>query len=93
VWDFARGCMRTCLILADKARRFGDDQEIADALPRAKAAEASQATLGDGTPASRTPEAIDGLRRRAYHLDALAAYGYGHERLDQLMTERLLGTH
>src|SRR5688572_10075438 len=28
VWDFARGCMRTYLILKDKARRFREDSEI-----------------------------------------------------------------
>ena len=28
VWDFARGCMRTYLILKDKARRFREDAEI-----------------------------------------------------------------
>ncbi len=32
VWDFARGCMRTYLILADKARRFREDAEIQEAL-------------------------------------------------------------
>src|SRR6476659_3927130 len=28
VWDFARGCMRTYLILKEKARRFRDDSRI-----------------------------------------------------------------
>ena len=28
VWDFARGCMRTYLILKDKAKRFREDKEI-----------------------------------------------------------------
>ena len=37
VWDFARGCMRTYLILADKARRFREDPDIQDALQQAKA--------------------------------------------------------
>src|SRR5215831_2831401 len=32
VWDFARGCMRTYLILAEKTRRFREDAEIQDAL-------------------------------------------------------------
>ncbi len=34
VWDFARGCMRTYLILREKARRFHDDTEIQAALAR-----------------------------------------------------------
>ena len=32
VWDFAAGCMRTYLILEDKAERFHDDAEIQEAL-------------------------------------------------------------
>ena len=32
VWDFARGCMRTYLILAEKVRRFSEDPDIQDAL-------------------------------------------------------------
>src|SRR2546421_8476462 len=32
VWDFARGCMRTYLILAEKARRFREDPELTAAL-------------------------------------------------------------
>ena len=39
VWDFARGCMRTYLVLADKARRFQDDPEIQEALRTARSAE------------------------------------------------------
>src|SRR6476660_2281145 len=35
VWDFARGCMRTYLILAAKARRFSEDAEIQEALATA----------------------------------------------------------
>ncbi len=32
VWDFAAGCMRTYLILKDKAERIADDPEIQEAL-------------------------------------------------------------
>ena len=40
-----------------------------------------------------TPDAIASLRRdaTAVDLEALAQQGYGHERLDQLVTELLLG--
>src|SRR6516162_5065876 len=31
VWDFARGCMRTYLVLAEKAQRFGEDPDIQEA--------------------------------------------------------------
>jgi len=89
VWDFAQGCMRAYLILRDKARRFAADSEIQAALAAAKVDELRRPTL-DG---DLTPDAIAALRREAAaaDLDALAAQGYGHERLDQLVTELLLG--
>jgi xylose isomerase len=87
VWDFALGCMRTYLVLADKARRFRDDPEIQAALGVARAGDLAQPTSPDGWG----PEAIEALRRAPRDEDALAAQGYGHERLDQLVTELLLG--
>ncbi len=83
VWDFARGCMRTYLILADKARRFHEDPEIQEALRTAKVAELAEPTAPAG--------GLDELLSSTYDEDALAAQGYGHERLDQLVTELLLG--
>jgi xylose isomerase len=83
VWDFARGCMRTYLILADKVRRFHEDPEIQDALRIAKADVLSDPT----TPAGGLEE----IRTSTFDEDALAAQGYGNERLDQLVTELLLG--
>ncbi|MBK9180409.1 MAG: xylose isomerase [Acidimicrobiales bacterium] len=87
VWDFARGCMRTYLILREKARRFADDPEIQAALAEARAGELAVATSPDGLGA----DAIAALRAGPRAVDALAAQGYGHERLDQLVNELLLG--
>jgi xylose isomerase len=87
VWDFVRGCMRTYLILADKARRFAVDGEIQDALRAAKAPDLGSPTL-EGGP---TSDAIGALRREAFDLSVLGAQGYGNERLDQLVNELLLG--
>ena len=87
VWDFARGCMRSYLILKDKARRFHEDREIQAALADAKAAQLSEPTMPDG----HSPAAIVSLRREDFPVDVLAAQGYRHERLDQLVTELLLG--
>jgi xylose isomerase len=75
--------MRTYLILADKARRFHEDPEIQKALQVAKVAELAEAT----TPAGGLAELFAGNEDE----EALAAQGYGHERLDQLVTELLLG--
>jgi xylose isomerase len=89
VWDFARGCMRSYLILREKAQRFAEDSEIQTALAAAQVDRLRQPTL-EGAPAAET---ISALRRDAAtaDLDALAEQGYGHERLDQLVTELLLG--
>ncbi len=83
VWDFARGCMRTYLILAEKARRFHQDAEIQDALRVAKAGLLSERT----TPAGGLAEIL----ATDFDEELLGAQGYGHERLDQLVTELLLG--
>ncbi len=83
VWDFARGCMRTYLILADKARRFDEDQEIVEALRAARRADLAIPTTPEG--------GLDQILASDFDEAALAAQGYGHERLDQLVTELLLG--
>ena len=80
VWDFAAGCMRTYLILKDKAERMRDDAEIQEALAEAKVDQLVEPT---GSLAEVRAAEVD--------LDALSAQGYGHERLDQLVTELLLG--
>ncbi len=87
VWDFAAGCMRTYLILREKARRFHEDAAIQEALAAARADALREPTLPDG-PSS---DGIAALRNAAYDVDALAAQGYAHERLDQLVMELLLG--
>jgi xylose isomerase len=89
VWDFARGCMRTYLILRDKVRRFNDDKEIAEALNVAGRFLISEPT----SPSGLGSAALAQVRAEAAGLseEKLAEVGYGHERLDQLVTELLLG--
>jgi xylose isomerase len=86
VWDFARGCMRTYLILKEKAQRFAEDPDIQEALAVAKVAELSLPTLPEDTE-----DRFARLRKETVDVDALASIGWGHERLDQLVTELLLG--
>ena len=81
--DFAQGCMRTYLILADKARRFGEDAEIQEALQVAQFDRLRVPTRPPGGLAEVMSIEVDE--------DSLAKQGYGHERLDQLVTELLLG--
>jgi xylose isomerase len=84
VWDFARGCMRTYGALADRARHFDELPEVQEALAAAGVAELAEPSVGDG-------DSPDALKAEAAGLDALAARGYGNERLDQLAVDVLLG--
>jgi xylose isomerase len=87
VWAFAEGCMRTYKILAEKARRFDEDPEIQEALAVTKVGLLSEPTSPGGLGA----DALEAIRSATHDVDALAAPGLGHERLDQLVTELLLG--
>jgi xylose isomerase len=87
VWEFARGSMRTYLILKEKAERFRNDPEIQAALAACGAPDLATPT----SPVGNGAAALDAIRRADYDVAALAARGYGHERLDQLVTELLLG--
>jgi xylose isomerase len=80
IWDFALGCMRSYLILKEKAERMRDDPQIQEALRVARADRLAEPT---GT--------LEDIRAARLDDSALAARGYGHERLDQLVTELLLG--
>jgi xylose isomerase len=83
VWEFAAGCMRTYLALAERARRFDALPEVREALEAASAPELAQATVDGDDP--------DTLKGESEALDALAERGYYNERLDQLLIEVLLG--
>ncbi len=93
VWQFARGCMRNYLILAEKAHALKEDSEIAEAMLAAKVSGLAEPTLPDG----RSREALDQLRALVRGwvgdgtLDVLASQGYGMEELDQLVGELLMG--
>jgi xylose isomerase len=84
VWEFAAGCMRTYLALAERARHFDSLPEVKEALAAAGAPELAEPTL-DGAGAA------DELKAEADALDALAGRGYANERLDQLLVDVLLG--
>ncbi|HEX7525979.1 MAG TPA: xylose isomerase [Gaiellaceae bacterium] len=86
VEDFARGCMRTYLILAEKARSFAADARVAEALQAA-----GMTDLGKPTVGAYTADAARSLAEEEFDVDALAARGYANERLDQLVIEHLLG--
>jgi xylose isomerase len=86
IWDFAAGCMRTYLALAEKARRFDADAEIRAALAAAKVPELAQPTVG-----GYSREAVDELLAEQHDLALLSARACSNERLDQLVIDLLLG--
>ncbi|MEA2319462.1 MAG: xylose isomerase [Solirubrobacteraceae bacterium] len=83
VWDFAAGCMRTYLALAERARQFDELPEVQEALAAASTPELAQASVDGDSP--------DALKAESEGLDALAERGYFNERLDQLLVEVLMG--
>ena len=64
VWDFARGCIRTYLILREKAQRFHADDEIQAALETAMVDRLAEPAL-----AAVTPDAIAQMRRGPHDLE------------------------
>jgi len=83
VWEFASGCMRTYLALAERARHFDALPEVQEALEAASAPELARTSVdGDGA---------DTLKAESEQLDGLAQRGYYNERLDQIVVEVLLG--
>jgi xylose isomerase len=86
IWDFAAGCMRTYLLLAEKARQFDADPQIAEALDAAKAPQLAEPTVG-----SYSADEAERLKSAEFDVEALAAQTYHNDRLDQLVIELLLG--
>jgi xylose isomerase len=87
VWEFAKGCMRTYLILKEKAARFNADPEIQALLAAYKVREVALETLSK----SYTRDKAAALKAHQFDLETLRRRGPGLERLDQLTVELLLG--
>ncbi|MFZ2879152.1 MAG: xylose isomerase, partial [Phototrophicaceae bacterium] len=84
---FAKGCMRTYLILKEKAAQFNADAEIQALLTEIHADSGDQAdVLG-----RYSREAAAKLKAINYDRAALAKRSLPYERLDQLTVELLLG--
>ena len=88
VKDFARGCMRTYLILKEKAAQFNADKEIQALIAEINADDGGM-TAYFGTYSSKKAAA---LKSHFFDRTAIAARGLKYERLDQLTVDLLLGT-
>ncbi len=87
VREFARGCMRTYLILKEKAQRWNADTEIQAILAEVNANDGEFDYLNDGF----APEKAEKIKSAVFDRDGIAAKGLGYEKLDQLTVEVLLG--
>ena len=85
VKDFARGCMRTYLILKEKARLWNEDGEIRSILD--EIAE----TNGQGENAGYDRNGAEELLQRSFDREKLSSKGLKYERLDQLTMDILFG--
>ncbi len=87
VKDFARGCMRTYLILKEKAAQWNADPEIRALLAEINADDGSLAPYFG----PYTPQKAAALKELPFDRQAIGRRGLLYERLDQLTMEVLLG--
>jgi xylose isomerase len=87
VKDFARGCMRTYLILKEKAQQWRQDAEIGALLAEIQADDGATAVYQGSYSAAKATT----LKQAAFDRVAIGRRGLPYERLDQLMVELLLG--
>jgi xylose isomerase len=84
---FAHGCMRTYLLLKERAARWSADPEIQAILADLSGTGGEDDWAGAGY----TRERATALSARTFDRRALGARGLAYERLDQLTIEVLLG--
>jgi xylose isomerase len=87
VREFARGCMRTYLILKERAAQFNADADIQALLAEIHADDGAMAPFQGAYTAARAAA----LKAHPFDRAALGARGLAYERLDQLTIDLLLG--
>ena len=85
VKDFARGCMRTYLILKDKAERWNNHEEIKSILAEI------EATNQGNMVGKFNAENSANLLSKEFDRSEIASKGLKYERLDQLTMDVLFG--
>ncbi len=85
VWEFARGCMRTYKILAERARAFDADPDIKGIVSERK-----DATC-DPLLGAYSADKAKSLKALELDVDRIGAEGLGYERLDQILVEHMMG--
>ncbi|MGB4594289.1 MAG: xylose isomerase [Anaerolineaceae bacterium] len=87
VKDFARGCMRTYLILKEKAEKINTDKEVQAILAEINAEDPNMAQFLGKYSADKAKA----IKAQAFDREKIASRGLKYERLDQLTVEILLG--
>ncbi|MDZ7288778.1 MAG: xylose isomerase [candidate division KSB1 bacterium] len=87
VKDFAAGCMRTYLILKEKAAQFNADKEIHALLAEINAEDPAITRLLGKYTAQKASD----LKAYNFDRETLSKRGLKYERLDQLVFELLMG--
>ncbi|HEV3078973.1 MAG TPA: TIM barrel protein [Gemmataceae bacterium] len=86
-WDFVDRNMRTYKIMQEKVRQFNDNKEIQDLLKDIHGANPNLR----GLLAKFSKDQAKKLKEMTFDVSALTARRLPYERLDQLLTELLLG--
>jgi xylose isomerase len=86
VWDLVRGCIRSYLVLREKARQFNEDDEIQALLGELQVADGVLEELSRWSPENATA-----LKTRTFDPDALASRRLAYQRLDQMTFDLLTG--
>ena len=87
VWDLVRGCMRSYLVLREKAEQFDADPEISEILEKL---DVTDAALAEHERYSS--QSASALREHAFDLEPMANRALAYQRLDQLTFDLLTGT-
>ena len=87
VKDFARGCMRTYLILKEKVAAFNQDREIQELLTEINAEDSEMNAYFGAYSTSKASR----LKSHLFDRHELGRRGLKYEKLDQLTVELLLG--
>ena len=87
VWEFARGCMRTYLILQEKVQRYNADPEIQAALAQYVVSDPALEQLGQ----KYSSASAQALKNMTFDRETLGQRGMGLEKIDQMTVELIMG--
>jgi len=87
VKDFARGCMRTYLILKEKVAQFNQNKAIQNLLAEINADNGEMA----GLTGAYSTEKVNALKNYPFNRQEIAARSMGYEKLDQWVMDLLMG--